>query len=66
MLAWTPLKARYDELSLECEIYYHSRPQSARAEIEFLIKHLLREAKTPEQSAVAITKSTSQHNTDIP
>ena len=42
-----PLKAKYDELGLECEFYYASKPQPAGAEIAFLKKHLLAEPKTP-------------------
>jgi hypothetical protein len=42
-----PLKAKYDELGLECEFYYASKPQPAGAEIAFLNKHLLAEPKTP-------------------
>ena len=37
-----PLRARYEELGLECEFYYQSRPQPAGAEIAFLRKHLLK------------------------
>jgi acetyl esterase/lipase len=47
-----PLKARYDELGLECEIYHQSRPQPAGAEIAFLSKHLLREVRTDQQPKV--------------
>lgn len=36
-----PLKTAYDELGLECALYYTSKPQSAGAEIAFLKKHLL-------------------------
>jgi len=37
-----PLKTRYDQLGLECVIYYKSKPPPAAAEIDFLRKHLLR------------------------
>jgi acetyl esterase len=40
-----PLKARYDALGLECELYHASKPPSAGAEIAFLKKHLLGGAK---------------------
>lgn len=35
-----PLKARYDELGRECELYYKSKPPGDDAEIAFLKKHL--------------------------
>jgi len=41
-----PLKARYDELGIECEFHYASKPPAADAEIAFLKKHLLKEIKT--------------------
>jgi hypothetical protein len=47
-----PLKARYDELGLECEFYHKSRPHSAGAEIAFLKKHLLAKAGAPRQVIV--------------
>lgn len=36
-----PLKARYDELGIECELYYRSKPAAAGAEIAFLKRRLL-------------------------
>jgi acetyl esterase len=41
-----PLKARYDTLGVPCEIYYHSKPAPAGAEIVFLKRHLLRSVPT--------------------
>jgi hypothetical protein len=37
-----PLKAKYDDLGQECDLYYKSKPAAADAEIEFLKKHLFR------------------------
>jgi acetyl esterase len=42
-----PLKAKYDELRLECEFYFKSKPPPDRAEIAFLKRHLLAGSKTP-------------------
>jgi acetyl esterase/lipase len=36
-----PLKAKYDELSVECELYYTTKPAVEGAEIAFLKRHLL-------------------------
>jgi len=35
-----PLKARYDELGLACELQAKSQPARAGAEIDFLRRHL--------------------------
>ena len=42
-----PLKARYDELGLPCEIYHRSKPAGAGAEIAFLKRHLLDVKQSP-------------------
>jgi acetyl esterase len=42
-----PLKAKYDELRLECEIHYKSKPPPDGSEIAFLKKHLLEGAHSP-------------------
>ncbi len=40
-----PLKAKYDALSLECEIHHQGQPAAPGAEIAFLKRHLLSEGK---------------------
>jgi hypothetical protein len=51
-----PLKAKYDELGQECDLYYKSNPAAADAEIEFLKKHLFaahQESPVEPQAAAA-------------
>ncbi|MSU48261.1 MAG: hypothetical protein EXS37_04075 [Opitutus sp.] len=41
-----PLKSRYDELGLACELFSAAKPAPAGAEIAFLKKHLFNDPKT--------------------
>ncbi len=36
-----PLKSKYDELKLPCDLYYKTKPEARNAEVDFLKKHLI-------------------------